>query len=745
VTLLELVLHNYKQHKDRTITFKGNIIGIVGSNGSGKSNLLGAIHFALAGEQPGFTKSELLSWGASEGYVRLTFEHGGITGTIQRALHSATASFKYGTEEVTGTKKVDERVSTILGLDKDLLKQAIFVRQAEIDDVLFTDPRIRELSFQKLCGIGDAAKIHKKLGDILSATALPPNYDEQIADTVGRQTQMKDRHAALVASIVSLREHVKALPDNQKVLADSNAMQRQMEQMRRLNQVLLNATDHQRIITGLEVDLSRCTPETVNLDGLNAQIEALQQTIVAADQYRRALAEFERYGNAIVQLGAAPEPAKLPFDENYIVELERTAAELKSKHDVTWSNIDLYDNLSRTLQGKLVEGVECPVCGQPIKDATRLAHRKAELQAELRKYAPTPDMLKTASMRQTNKTVLEKSNQLIVSHAAQYNTLLAQYTRAEQIVDGMQAINDDPYVLRQQQEALIAKRNAATQEQKRYATLQADLASSRKQLAHCTAESLELQQALGTTVTAELDTPTDWKRQAELTQVRITELQNQLNNANELRQRLAEFEGMVKELENGIAALDSAIVILQDRRAKQGDYLNVIKTLTSVRDWFHYSNGPHTLAQGVLEIMVHDVNMFLEYFAAPFTVTCDESTLGFQCIFHDGRAMPMVGYPDASQLSGGQKIQLAVAFRFASYCMFANKLGLLSLDEPTVYLDDHNVGRFCALLNKIREVATRMNLQIFIATHEQSVKSFMDTIIDLTSTDESKVQDGKQQ
>jgi exonuclease SbcC len=222
-------------------------------------------------------------------------------------------------------------------------------------------------------------------------------------------------------------------------------------------------------------------------------------------------------------------------------------------------------------------------------------------------------------------------------------------------------------------------------------------------------------------------------------------LQNQLNNANELRQRLAEFEGMVKELENGIAALDSAIVILQDRRAKQGDYLNVIKTLTSVRDWFHYSNGPHTLAQGVLEIMVHDVNMFLEYFAAPFTVTCDESTLGFQCIFHDGRAMPMVGYPDASQLSGGQKIQLAVAFRFASYCMFANKLGLLSLDEPTVYLDDHNVGRFCALLNKIREVATRMNLQIFIATHEQSVKSFMDTIIDLTSTDESKVQDGKQQ
>ena len=77
-------------------------------------------------------------------------------------------------------------------------------------------------------------------------------------------------------------------------------------------------------------------------------------------------------------------------------------------------------------------------------------------------------------------------------------------------------------------------------------------------------------------------------------------------------------------------------------------------------------------------------------------------------------------------------MQLAVSFRFGSYCMFANKLGLLSLDEPTVYLDDANVGRFCNLLERVKEVAQQMNLQVIIATHERAVMPFMDTVIDLT-------------
>lgn len=80
-------------------------------------------------------------------------------------------------------------------------------------------------------------------------------------------------------------------------------------------------------------------------------------------------------------------------------------------------------------------------------------------------------------------------------------------------------------------------------------------------------------------------------------------------------------------------------------------------------------------------------------------------------------------------LSGGQKIALAVAFRFAVYMMFAGKLGLLSLDEPTAYLDDETIARFADLLGKIREIAANMGVQILLATHEHGVMGSVDQTI----------------
>ena len=72
-----------------------------------------------------------------------------------------------------------------------------------------------------------------------------------------------------------------------------------------------------------------------------------------------------------------------------------------------------------------------------------------------------------------------------------------------------------------------------------------------------------------------------------------------------------------------------------------------------------------------------------------------------------------------------------MAFRLAIYGMFAGKLGLLSLDEPTAYLDESNVDRFGVLLTKIREVAKNMNTQMLLATHEASVIPYMDSVINL--------------
>ena len=161
------------------------------------------------------------------------------------------------------------------------------------------------------------------------------------------------------------------------------------------------------------------------------------------------------------------------------------------------------------------------------------------------------------------------------------------------------------------------------------------------------------------------------------------------------------------------------------------NYSQVVKTLTNVRDYFHYTNGPRALSTGILSDMSSDINGFLDKFEAPFSVIPNtQEGLSFNCIFHDGRS---TGSTDANaeDLSGGEKILLATSFRLASYCMFANKLGLLSLDEPTVYLDDRNITKFGSFLEKVKIVSNDLNLQIFIATHERSVIPYLDTVIDL--------------
>lgn len=131
--LKRVTLENYCQHAGRTVEIQGNLIAIVGSNGRGKSNFLGAIQFALTGEQPGKTKDSLVHWGAKDGKVTLEFELDGKPGRIVRPILSPKVVLAYDGQEVTGITAVAKALEERLGIDKDLVRQSVFVRQKEID------------------------------------------------------------------------------------------------------------------------------------------------------------------------------------------------------------------------------------------------------------------------------------------------------------------------------------------------------------------------------------------------------------------------------------------------------------------------------------------------------------------------------------------------------------------------------------------------------------------------------------
>lgn len=734
MNLKRLALHNYKQHADIAVEFDGNIIGVVGPNGSGKSNLLGAVHFAFAGEQPGFKKGDLLKWGEVEGNVTLEFEAlNGTKGKITRQLHSNGASFKFGDDSYSGITKVGNALELVLGMDKDLLRQAIFVPQGLIDAILFTDPRVRELSFQRMCGIGDASKIHKKLGEHLSSLQRPPNYDQQIVDKKTEYEGLRQRLNQLKATLDEQRKQRESYPQLTELRASKASFDTSCNIVSQLSTIhdedvrLTNTNSvHQHTLDGLNI------PENITVAQLDAEIEKTQKILRAADEYRAKFVDWENRGKEIIELGNEPELAALPYSNEQVDELQSIARELLAKYNVERGKLNMFTTLKDAITG-MDTIVECPLCGSSINDVnalrTRLDGMLTDGENKLKQVSPiaAQQTAKNAEL-ETARCTTENERQANV-YQTKHAILVEQYNKADSILKTVEKVEQDIPALQQTLQQLKKQQSDLMRKNVEWLRLTTIIKENQKRLNTLADDANELQRVWADIASRYDELGVD--KCIEHFKTKSSEFDRLLDDVQELEQQLSRVTGVTEELENNLNGVGKTIAVLEEERSKQTEYAAALKILTEVRDWFHYSNGPHTLSTSVLAEMTNDINRFLDRFGASFTVLPSDELLGFKCLFHDGRAAPADGPPDALHLSGGQKIQLATSFRFASYCMFANKQGLLSLDEPTIYLDDANIGRFCALVEQIREVAKQMKLQILIATHEKAVTPFFDTVINL--------------
>ena len=222
----------------------------------------------------------------------------------------------------------------------------------------------------------------------------------------------------------------------------------------------------------------------------------------------------------------------------------------------------------------------------------------------------------------------------------------------------------------------------------------------------------------------------DWTQARAAMESIVAETDRRRARHTELRMAAARAAATRDEVAKSLATLRETVTSLKIAQAEQDELAARLHVSDRVKDWFHHNNGPRIIVTAVLGALTDDVNRFLGNFTAPFVVVPDPEQVGFRVQFTDGRDCPEEP-PGTGVLSGGERVQLAVAFRLAIYGMFAGKLGLLSLDEPTAYLDDSNVDRFGVLLTKVREIARNMNTQVFLATHERAVIPHMDSVIDL--------------
>lgn len=723
--LRKIELVNYCQHERIEIEVSGNLIAVVGHNGVGKSNLLGAVQFALTGEQPGKNKADLLHWGAKEGHVALAFTQDGRPGRIERSVSSNKVTLEYDGETTSGVANVAKALEERLRLDKDVVRQSVFVRQTEVDAIISakTDRREREIAFQRLLGL-DAAKIHKSLTDWMYSAAKPVNYDIQLADATRRLEELETRKAGLDASVMKAEgdlaefgaEPESGGGDVAKCIAAVSAALSAESAVETCERAV---ADGKSALAEVRADAGGESPG-VDMALQAEKMAALRSELEAATRRAGAEAAKADADRRLAEVSAEAHPS----------DGDVAAAEAEARGAADELAAATHDVRTRAKAVDALSGGEskCPVCGKPLDE-----HAADRMRAELKALEARVQGLFV------RKSELDRAEQTLRMRNSDWSRRELQCrTMAKQAADALAAA-PAPTLSPAMAKAALDEATDAWNRQMAYDTRTAGRAKALK-AAELRLEVAEraLSDARERRASAEAeavalcghDAAIDWARARRDLETVMAAADSRRRRRTELCTALASVASTRDEVARTLDAMRTTVSSLKEAQAEQDLLARRLATLERVRDWFHYGNGPRVLVAQVMAALTEDVNRFLGNFTAPFVVAPDDEQVGFRVDFTDGRARPEEP-PGTDVLSGGERVQLAVAFRLAIYCMFAGRLGLLSLDEPTAYLDDGNVDRFGVLLGKVRELARNMNTQVFMATHERAVIPHMDAVIDL--------------
>lgn len=748
--LEKIVLNNYRQHTFLEKLLTGNIIGIIGKNASGKSNLLGAIQFALTGEHPGVKKADLITWGKTTGSVELHFFHNNKPGKIYRELHSNNAILIYNDEKITKITSITEKLKEFFDIDKDLLKQAVFVRQAEIDSILFSDPKTRELAFQKLCGIYDASKIYRILSEKLNTIFIQTDeLDLQIDTTQKTLNDIKERKEILEFHLEHINKQIdKYEYKNFEDLLNTCNLAEQV-----IHSLFLNEKNLEQITNELS-EIEQKLLQTPGENNLQERLNVIEQNIQQLKQKKEIAIKYEQLVNHLETITAKIDytqnrPPVSPKNNEDV--LQKISSELNQLQEIYKQLLEFEQQRKLFVSAKelnLKENLTCPLCGNEIKEFTHIQTKYEELITKGKQLFAEfwDEKSKSISFDKFNnkKQELESNFNKLVTARNKYYADVAAWeaeinTLKEQAAKIIKEMNNYP-----RPELTIVEIddliNSAVKEQQNLINRQITInilsdqkiaLQEKKSKIESTINGINLWIddnfcKIGLDPFYNKETLLD-----DIAKIR-QEILNKQKQLNDLFCKKAELTGQLTELQATADTLSKTLQILHIKKTEREKAKTVYTTLKNVKEWFNYSNGPKIITSTVLNAMINDINQFLEKFRSDFYIVPseDDAIFGFNCIFHKNLSKVI---SDLTVLSGGQRIQLALSLRFANYCIFAKKLGFISLDEPTVYLDDEHINQFCVLLENLKTIAKELNLQIFIATHERSVIPFMDNIVDLNA------------
>ena len=356
-------LENIRSHVDTRITFEEGFNCLIGGLGAGKTSVLYAIDFALFGEPLGKGYAYLLRDGAAIGKVTLWFSHGGSDYVIMRGLRRMgtrivqdTASLRFFKDGKPIAEKrasaVTEQVEKELGVNVELFRQVMWIRQEQLKAILDMGPRERQKLLDALLGLEDFESAwaalrtyesfykreHELLSrdpDILMAERLEEEHGKLTEELARISLELEELRPELEEAAEAVREAEKAL--------------KELEEKRRAYEELVRKRASVEAAIGeAEKAIKRLEAEVEHRRKRLEELEKEMEELVAKEvECRRSLALIG------LDAGASVEEAEkeLRRIEERVEELSRRSAGLENEIAGTRQRLEIISTESR-----------CPTC-----------------------------------------------------------------------------------------------------------------------------------------------------------------------------------------------------------------------------------------------------------------------------------------------------------------------------------------------------------------------------------------------
>jgi exonuclease SbcC len=242
---IEIVqLENIRSHVKSTVPFTRGFNCLVGGLGTGKSSVLYAVDFALFGEPIGRSFEYLLREGADSAKVTVQFTQNGQTYKLIRGLKRRGKGIGQDFEELKlfedekllasmKTDAIAEQFKAITGLDKELYREIVWMRQEHLKELLDATPRDRQRRLDELFGLSGYETAWSNIAVYKRDYETEKRVYEKDPDVVGLE-KLGEEYNRVTEEFtlleIELQDGLGKLAGAQKTLEDADSKLKKLEE-----------------------------------------------------------------------------------------------------------------------------------------------------------------------------------------------------------------------------------------------------------------------------------------------------------------------------------------------------------------------------------------------------------------------------------------------------------------------------------------------------------------------------------